>query len=109
MEHLQRGNKLWESYRMFLPEHKEALFKRKREIKRIEKPLLDEDALEQLQLQLVTILHQNSISRFTYYEDGQLFSVDGQVAKIHSLERWLIISNEEENKKISLENLLAIH
>lgn len=109
MEHLQRGNKLWESHRMFLPEHKEALFKRKREIKKINKPLLDEDALEQLQLQLVTILHQNVVSRFTYYEDGQLFTMDGQVAKIHSLERWLVISNEEENKKISLENLIAIH
>lgn len=109
MEHLQRGNKLWESNRMFLPEHKEALFKRKKEIQKIPKPLLDEDALQQLQIQLLDTLHQKRERRFSYYEDGQLLNVDGWIAKIHSLERWLIISNQNENKKISLENIVEIN
>jgi len=109
MEHLQRGNKLWESHRMFLPEHKEALHERKREVKKIAKPILDEDALEQLQIKLMETLHQKIERKFSYYEDGKILTVCGFVTKIHSIERWVKISNRKDSIKIDLENMVDIH
>lgn len=41
-DHLKRGNVLWESSRMFLPEHREQLLARRKEKERVEKPILDE-------------------------------------------------------------------
>lgn len=109
MEHLQRGNKLWESNRMFLPEHKEALYERKNEVKKIKKPILDEDALEQLQIQLLETLHQKIERKFSYYEDGKILTIHGFIDKIHSIERWMIITNRVDRIKIDLENIIAIY
>lgn len=41
------NNGLWESSRMMLPEHKEAILTHRQELKRMPRPLLDEQSVEQ--------------------------------------------------------------
>lgn len=50
--HLKRGNLLWESSRMFLPEHKEQLLTHRRRQRAFVPPDLDEDRIRQLNEQI---------------------------------------------------------
>lgn len=50
--HLKRGNLLWESSRMFLPEHKEQLLAHRRQQRAFVPPELDEDRIYQLNEQI---------------------------------------------------------
>jgi hypothetical protein len=43
--HLKRGNLLWESSRMFLPEHKEQLLEHRRQLRKFVPPEPDEDRI----------------------------------------------------------------
>ncbi|GAE34372.1 YolD-like family protein [Halalkalibacter akibai] len=81
-EQLQRGNLLWESSRMFLPEHKQALLQRKEELKKVEKPSLDEQELEEIsQIVLDSLKHELDV-KVTYWKDGFFRELTGIIDKV---------------------------
>lgn len=45
---MQRGNKLWESHRVIIPEHRRAMMEHEDRQELIERPALDDDALDEL-------------------------------------------------------------
>ncbi|GAE28397.1 hypothetical protein JCM9140_4620 [Halalkalibacter wakoensis JCM 9140] len=79
---LQRGNLLWESSRMFLPEHKEALLRRKQQLTRVPPPALDEQHLEEIGLVVLDSLKHELPVQITYWEDGFFHEVTGMIDRI---------------------------
>ncbi|QQK78981.1 YolD-like family protein [Salicibibacter cibi] len=78
-EYLQRGNKLWEGSRMFLPQHKQALLDHKKEQQKVKKPELDEQELEELNQTFHMALANKAPVTFTYYQEGQFSELVGYI------------------------------
>lgn len=105
-EHLQRGNKLWESYRMFLPEHKEILMEKKREKKQFQPPLLDEDQFEYINgviLQAIAYGYRVAITYSAIY-GPETFS--GYITKINHYEKWLKIVNDDDTLILEFKKIM---
>ncbi|ARK30617.1 YolD-like family protein [Halalkalibacter krulwichiae] len=81
-EHLQRGNILWESSRMFLPEHKQALLHRKQEIKKVEKPELDEQEWQEIGIIVFDSLKHELDVKVIYWNDGFFHELVGIIDKV---------------------------
>lgn len=72
--HLRRGNLLWESSRMMLPEHREQLLaKRHREEwqERNRRPNLDEQELERINRRLAEAVRMGGVVALTWWDDKQ--------------------------------------
>ncbi|WP_332628876.1 YolD-like family protein [Halalkalibacter flavus] len=81
-QHLHRGNLLWESSRMFLPEHKEALLERRMELNKVAKPELDEQELEEIGIIVTDSLKHELDVQITYWQDGMFYELIGIVDRI---------------------------
>ncbi|MCZ8512490.1 YolD-like family protein [Paenibacillus filicis] len=72
-------NILWEGSRMMLPEHKEQLIQHRAGLHRTEKPLLDEQRLEDLAQAVSIALHEEIPVRLTVFDGGERITVEGFV------------------------------
>ncbi|MBA9027285.1 YolD-like family protein [Peribacillus huizhouensis] len=107
-EHLRRGNKLWESSRMFLLEHKQALMNRKLKQKEFQQPFLDQDHYEKLNRIIMDSIKNEQSITITYsdtYESRQFWC---WITKINQHENWLKFMNEEDVPILNLERILDV-
>lgn len=88
-DELKRGNLLWESSRMMLPEHKEALQNYRKECVKKTKPTLDKQQLDEISSAIQVSYQSNApitLTVFEEYEDrykfGIVTNVDPQLKKI---------------------------
>ncbi|MFC0470114.1 YolD-like family protein [Halalkalibacter kiskunsagensis] len=107
-QHLQRGNLLWESSRMFLPEHKEALLDRKQQLKKVKKPQLDEQELEEIGIIVMDSLKHELNVHVTYWEDGILHNLVGTVDKFDWSSKKLKLKMSEEIRTIAIDCLKSV-
>ncbi|MDA3129110.1 YolD-like family protein [Aliibacillus thermotolerans] len=106
-QYLQRGNKLWEGSRMFLPEHKQALIDWQKEQQKVTKPILDEQELDVLNRTLHTALVQQASLRITYYEEGHLLEIVGYVDKFFESRKELrIVDVSEQIHHLQIDNII---
>lgn len=98
--YLQRGNKLWEGSRMFLPQHKQALLDRKKEQQKIKRPELDEQELEELNRILYIALAKKVPVKLTYYQDGDFAELIGYVDHFFEIRKELRIIDSSEQIRI---------
>jgi hypothetical protein len=80
-DHLVRGNLLWESSRMMLPEHREQLLERRSRLEDTPMPELDEQQCEQLDAAFRT--HQPV--RLTVHDGRKRRTLTGVVRKLDLL------------------------
>jgi|SRR5690606_3913028 len=78
-DHLKRGNVLWESSRMFLPEHREQLLARRKEKERVEKPILDEQQQEEVNRVISEAIVEGCQVTITYYDEGHIYALTGDI------------------------------
>lgn len=99
-DHLKRGNLLWESNRMFLPEHKEQLLERRRKQQEFTAPEPDEDRLSELNLIITEALRSGRSVIITHaglYGPerfcGLIRRVDGQnrLVRIEGINETLVL------------------
>ncbi|MGG3278844.1 YolD-like family protein [Paenibacillus solani] len=86
------GNGLWESSRMMLPEHKEAIIRKRLEEGRKDRPTLDPQQMELIEQALVESFHEHrtiTVRLFDEYEDIEL---KGIVVLIHAFKREIKLS-----------------
>ena len=90
------GNGIWESSRMILPEHKEAIRRAQREKLRREKPLPDEQAWEEWARLLQESRETGrpvTVSIYDPFEDihitGQVLRIDPQLRRLRIGEDWI--------------------
>ncbi|WP_088105602.1 YolD-like family protein [Halalkalibacter urbisdiaboli] len=94
IEPLKRGNLLWESSRMFLPEHKQALLARKETLKKVPKPLLDDQELQEIGYVVMDSLHYTLSIEVEYWEDGFFKVVNGIVNLVDYQMKFIKLETE---------------
>lgn len=77
-----KDNGLWESSRMMLPEHKEAINARRRNMHRKAQPEIDSAELERFSQLYFQSLYTGTYITLTLFMDGEERIVYGQVTRI---------------------------
>lgn len=97
-----RGMKKWIPYQSLI-EHDEFLKKYRLNKNKIDKPILFEDKIEEINL-FLTNLDFNNLVKITYFENGNIIKIIDKIKRIDLNNQSLIISDI----KIPLTNLLDI-
>ncbi|MGG3623876.1 YolD-like family protein [Bacillus gobiensis] len=77
------SNMRWESSRMMLPEHREALLARKREQLKVKKPMLDQQQIEEFESLIRDSIEFVFPLEFKVYDDGHFREITGLVDYIN--------------------------
>lgn len=85
-------DKRWEQ-KFILPEQRAALLNRKREVQKIEKPILDEYQLEEMARTICEAMEFNSVLVISVYRDGFIEEVTGHVHYIDEVKQRLHVKD----------------
>jgi len=98
-----RGNIKWTS--LMLVEHRKKLEKLKKSENNKEKPELAKDELKRLDFLLKKALNENLKIKVTYYYKNDFHQWKGEIEKIDSISKQIILSSDEkkEDKKFKIE------
>lgn len=107
-QHLERGNLLWESSRMFLPEHKQALLDRKAQLKKEAKPELDEQELDEIGLVVFDSLKHELHVKITYWNEGFFRELIGIIDKVDLQLKQIKLRMDEEIDFIAIDCLKSV-
>lgn len=88
-------DKRWEQ-KFILPEQRAALLNRKREVQKIEKPILDEYQLEEMACTICEAMEFNSVLVISIYRDGFIEEVTGHVHYIDEVKQRLHVKDLKE-------------
>ncbi|MGX4584074.1 YolD-like family protein [Paenibacillus chitinolyticus] len=103
------GNGLYESSRMILPEHKEAIQRQLREINRRVKPILDEQAWEMMLLEIVDARAADkeiTLVLFDPFEDKEL---RGKVTKFDKQLQRVRIDYDDDWDWIKWDDIISVY
>ncbi|MBG9769417.1 YolD-like family protein [Bacillus vallismortis] len=85
-------DKRWEQ-KFILPEQRAALLNRKKEVQKIEKPILDEYQLEDIARTICEAMEFNSVLVIGMYRDGFIEEVTGHVHYIDEVKQRLHVKD----------------
>lgn len=88
------GNTMWESSRMMLPEHVEALNEHNRLLNVKEKPLLDVDAIEDIERAIAESLSERKLITLYMYDKYEDLRVTGVVERVDTQECRVRVDGE---------------
>lgn len=108
MSNLDRKNLLWESSRMFLPEHRQSLLNQRKETERFLPPELDEQQLEEFSYLLQEAFEQEQPILVTYVGDYEAEQFCGFIDKIDPLQHFMQLSNGSMVRKVPFQLLLGV-
>lgn len=98
-----RGTMKWVS--LMLPEHVELLKEVFTEQK--EKPILDEQKMDEIDRTLKYALKNRVNIEMTYYNDGDYLTLNGRLAEIDQWRGYIVLRNED-GFNISLTNIIDV-
>lgn len=102
------GNGLWESSRMMLPEHREAIIRLQLKQGRKDRPTLDSQEMELIEQALAESFHEHrsiTLRLFDEYEDQEL---TGTVSVIHTYRREIkLATGIGEWKWIKIDDIVS--
>ncbi|QGH34730.1 hypothetical protein GI584_12105 [Gracilibacillus salitolerans] len=101
-----RGKIKWAS--LMLPEHVEMLQDFFSEEAPKEKPVLNEDYINEMELTLQQAIHDKKKVELSYYQNGSIKSVIGHIIKIQPTERKITVQEATMKQKVPFENIVAI-
>lgn len=106
-----RGNLLWESSRMILPEHRRKLLEYREEVQRTtlyRRPDWDEQQLEEFQRILSWAIGEHRNVTLRYYTDDGPRQIEGIVTKIDAINGKILIVSENTKQFIDMREILTI-
>jgi len=101
-----KKNIIWQMHRLMLPEVTDTIHRKKEKQQLVEKPLLAEERLEELERNLRASLDSARPARFTYYRAGVIKSIVGVPIKVKG--SYLVILDQLNELYIPLKDLLDI-
>lgn len=102
-----RGNIKWNS--MMLPEHVKLLKEYNEDLKKVEKPALDEQKYEEFNEVISRAAEEKITLEFTYYQKGKIKKLVGKINQMDSLKKEIHISSKAFNHQIlELNDILEI-
>lgn len=105
---LNRGNLLWESSRMFLPEHRQALLEHHRKAAKYHPPELDEDQKRYINYLLEEALETEKPILVTFATQYSPRQFCGFIDRVDVFSQTIYLSNGTHKKKISFQKLLNV-
>ncbi|WP_256846889.1 YolD-like family protein [Paenibacillus sp. Pae108] len=103
------ANLMWESSRMIIPEHKEAINRHRKESGRKQRPVLDEQRQQDLGYAIgEAMANQRAVTLvlFGEYEDRE---VTGTVEKVdRQLRRMKVITGPDEYEWVKFEDIVSV-
>jgi hypothetical protein len=91
-----------------LPEQANYINKLMYEMNRIERPILSDDQLNELNITLYESYENKEIISLEYFYDGYIYLVEGIIVKIDSVKKTLIIENNNKRDKFSIASIVNI-
>jgi len=98
-----RGNIKWTS--LMLPEHNQILEELWNENEKKEKPIVDEQELEEMNMKIQLAIHQDLPVKITYFSEHEYKVIEGKLKQINTMENYLQLS---DFTKIKLEDVLDV-
>jgi hypothetical protein len=89
------GNGMWESSRMMLPEHREAILDQTRQLKRIEKPILDEQEIAMINAAFQNSLYNKCMLIISHYGAFEVKTIRGTALVINNRLKMIKIKYED--------------
>lgn len=87
MNKLSKGsNMMWESSRIIIPEHREAYLEMIKDNKRKERPVLDEQEIEEITIRLTESLYNDRIVTIKIFDPFETIEITGKVIKLNQNE-----------------------
>lgn len=100
-----RGTIKWPS--SMLPEHVEMLKQLREEESYKQKPLIDEQLMEENEIKLQLAIHNNSSVRIKYFHNHDFHTVKGKLRSVN--QDGTIIINDEERTKIKFNDVIEVY
>jgi hypothetical protein len=108
-EHLRRGNLLWESSRMMLPEHREQFLRDQTARKKHVTPSLDEQLLQEFSGRLRQALMLGESVRLTCLVDAAYVHYDGVPVRADDMQRTVLLRTADGgNQRVALDHIVAM-
>ena len=102
-----RGSIKWVS--MMLPEHVKLLKEYNESLTKVEKPVLDEQKLEEFNETICEAMEFHHSLHITYYKHGEIKHIEGHVHVVRNIEKELrIIGTDGNNYTLFLDDILEI-
>jgi hypothetical protein len=103
------SNLRWESSKMMLPEHVEAINKHNFDKLRIEQPVLDEQEIEEIGRKIGESLENHSPISVSYYQSGFINEMKGIVTKLEPYTRQITLMDYEyDQHKLNFDNVVGV-
>lgn len=101
------GNGMWESSRMMLPEHKEEIIRRNKDIF-FEAPHLDDHQIERIHSALNHAITRGSSITVTYHNQHHEFRIQGNISKVNDVSRYFLLQSATDNIRIDYDSIIDV-
>jgi hypothetical protein len=95
-EHLKRDNLLFEGSRFILPEHKNMLMDYAKQQKKINKPTLDEQKIEEINDVIRIALEEYTLIQVKVYKHGFIEDMKGYIEKVDTNRKVIVTRREND-------------
>lgn len=102
------GNGLWESSRMMLPEHREAIIEQNREILKKTKPTMHEEELEIIEKALWDSYRLEITITVVLFDELEDIHRTGRVTKIDQYERMIKLQSAKDYDLLKVDNIISV-
>jgi len=92
MKKLQ-GNGLWESSRMMLMEHRDAIINRSMELKHKQMPIVDEQKQEEINRILLQAFQEKMEIKISYFHEREFATVTGMITHLDAVKQRIKIND----------------
>ncbi|AOY06799.1 YolD-like family protein [Bacillus subtilis] len=101
-------DKRWEQ-KFILPEQRAVLLNRKREVQKVEKPILDEYQLEEMARVICEAMEFNSVLVISVYRDGFIEEITGHVHYIDEVKQRMHVKDiNGDTNFISIDQIIYV-
>lgn len=104
----QRTMVKWQPFAS-LPEQANYINRLIHEMNKIEKPILSEDQMNELNEKLYLCFENKEYVRIQYFHEGYLYLVEGIIYKVDSLKHKIMVENKEKRQYFSIANIIDIN
>lgn len=102
-------NGLWESSRMILPEHKEAILRQLDRLDVRERPEIDEQELELMGSRLMQAMYDEEEVSLLIYDEYQDNELTGRVVQVDPYKQRIRLENESSKEWVNIMDILRIN
>jgi len=101
-------NGLWESSRMMLPEHREAIIEQNKTLLKKDKPIMDEEELENIEKVLWESYRLEVTITVVLFDELENIHRTGRVTKIDQYKRMIMLQNENDYDWLKLDSIVRV-